>query len=146
MSIPDGWPEFPKILAPLEENQPPSTATWPLYFFLLPTEHALVGSGGFLKPPTAAGEVEIGYEVAPRFRNRGLATAALKMILQRAFSHDAVRMALAYTMAGENASSTVLKKVGMSFAGEHSVPSIGQVWRWQLLRESFAGLEGASSG
>ena len=44
---------------------------------------ALVGFGGYKGPPHG-GEVEIGYAIAPERQNRGLATAAVRVFVERA--------------------------------------------------------------
>ena len=128
--IPEGWPEFPEAFAPSEPERPVN-ATWPSYFFVLPDEGVLVGNGGFAGPPDAAGLVEIGYEIAPAFRNRGLATAAVVAMIQYAFSHNEVRAVVAHTLAEKNASNAVLKKAGMSFIVELPSPETGHVWQWR---------------
>lgn len=130
LSIPEGWPEFPEAFGPSEPERPVNT-TWPGYFFMLPEEGALVGNGGFVGPPDAAGLVEIGYEIAPSFRNRGLATAAVVAMIQYAFSHDEVRAVVAHTLAEKNASNAVLKKAGMMFIAELPNSEVGHVWLWR---------------
>lgn len=111
---------------------------WPFYFFVLPAESALVGSGGFNEVPNPHGEVQIGYEIAPRYRNRGLATAAVLQLVRYAFSQYGTEVVVAYTHATKDASSAVLSRAGLSFAGVHSMPAWGSMARWQLLRADFA--------
>lgn len=129
-SIPDGWPQFPEAFDQSNE----ASATWPSYFFLCPSEQSLVGNGGFAGTLNEAGEVEIGYEIAPQFQNRGFATAAVKKMLKYAFSQKEVLAVVAHTLAEENASNAVLKKVGMSFVAEIPNPELGAVWRWSISR------------
>ena len=129
-SIPEGWPQFPEAFDPSNEE---STA-WPSYFILCPSEHALVGNGGFAGPPSETGEVEIGYEIAPQFENRGFATAAVKEMLKYAFSQPEVQAVVAHTLAEENASNAVLRKAGLSFVAEVPNPEVGSVWRWRISR------------
>ena len=135
VNIPDDWPKFPEAFAASEPERP-INKTWPGYFFVLPEEATLVGNGGFVSPPDSAGLVEIGYEIAPLFQNRGLATAAVVAMIQYAFTHPEVRGVIAHTLAEENASNTVLKKVGMSFVAEIPNPEVGRVWLWRKDRPS----------
>jgi [ribosomal protein S5]-alanine N-acetyltransferase len=60
----------------------PHEADWWMHFFLAEGGAVLVGSGGFAGPPRD-GIIEIGYEIAPEFRGRGLATAAARAMSTR---------------------------------------------------------------
>jgi RimJ/RimL family protein N-acetyltransferase len=133
VSIPVGWPQFPEAFAP-SADETPGDDPWPSYFFISRTENCLVGNGGFAGPPDSSGAVEIGYEIAPAFRNRGYATAAVREMLKYAFSTGEVRCVLAHTLAEPNASNAVLKNAGFEFAGEVANPEVGAVWRWHLGR------------
>ena len=93
-----------------------------------------MGNGGFAGPPSETGEVEIGYEIAPQFENRGFATAAVKEMLKYAFSQPEVQAVVAHTLAEENASNAVLRKAGLSFVAEVPNPEVGSVWRWRISR------------
>lgn len=106
----------------------------PAYFFICPERRSLVGNGGFKGPPNGQGEVEIGYEVAPAFRNQGWATAAVSRLLVLAFTRPETRAVVAHTLAETNPSNAVLRKAGMTF--DSSVPheTFGAVWRWRILR------------
>ena len=42
-----------------------------------------------------------------------------------------VRQVIAHTLPEPNASTRVLQKAGMTFAGEVIDPDDGRVWRWQ---------------
>jgi RimJ/RimL family protein N-acetyltransferase len=133
VSIPDGWPQFPEAFQPSGEEIA-SAETWPSFFFISCSENALVGNGGFAGPPDANGEVEIGFEIAPNFQNRGFATAAVKAMLDLAFSRTQTLAVVAHTLAEENASNAVLRKAGMSFVAELPNPEVGAVWRWRRNR------------
>ena len=133
VSIPAEWPQFPEAFLPLG-GEASADPPWPAYFFVCRTENCLVGNGGFAGPPDSSGSVEIGYEIAPAFRNRGYATAAVREILKYAFSTGEVHRVLAHTLAEPNASNAVLKKAGFEFAGEQANPEVGAVWRWRLAR------------
>jgi [ribosomal protein S5]-alanine N-acetyltransferase len=129
--VPDGWPHFPDSLSALESHACNLLeADWPGYFFLHPKDRVLVGSGVFKGPPDNSGTVEIGYEIASEYWNRGLATEAAQGMIDYAFSHEEVRAVIAHTLAQRNASNRVLQKVGMQFIAEADDPEEGKVWRW----------------
>lgn len=132
VSVPDGWPTFPEAFDPAFPFDP----DWPGVLFVDDEAASLVGNGGFAGPPTAGGEVEIGYEVAPAFQGRGYATEALRLLLGRAFADASVVRVVAHTLAEENASNAVLKKAGFTFAGEVASDEVGSVWRWEKARDA----------
>jgi RimJ/RimL family protein N-acetyltransferase len=138
VSVPDGWPHFPDSLAALEAHASTlGEADWPGYFFLHPKDRVLVGSGVFKGPPDDSGTVEIGYEIASEYWNRGLATEAAQGMIDYAFSHEEVSAVIAHTLAQTNASNRVLQKVGMQFIAEVEDPEEGKVWRWQITRDEY---------
>ena len=75
-----------------------------MQFFLDPATGRLLGSGGFAAPP-AGRTVEIGYEIAPEFRGRGLGTAAARALVDRAVTTGAVDHVVAHTLPGPNPST-----------------------------------------
>lgn len=133
LSVPDEWPYFPEAFQPCGERSP-ADDLWPSYFIICPLEKHLVGNGGFAGSPNASGEVEIGYEIAPQFQNRGFATAAAARMLQYAFSQVEVRAVVAHTLAMDSASTAVLRKAGLRFSGEVPDADAGALWRWRITR------------
>jgi RimJ/RimL family protein N-acetyltransferase len=101
---PDGWPAFPEsiefTIAQLTEH--PHQADWWMHFFLAYGGSLLVGSGGFVGPPVD-GVVEIGYEIAPAYRERGLATEATRAM-----------------------------RLGFRWSREVTHAEDGDLWRWEL--------------
>ena len=138
-TIPDGWPHYPEALALLKIDVDLSGAiatpgAWGGYLFIDRVNHALVGNGGYHGAPNSEGEVEIGYEIAPGYSNRGFATEVARALVRFAFADARVRCIVAHTLPEENASSAVLAKIGMRFAGERRDPEVGVVWNWYLAR------------
>ncbi len=87
--------------------------------------------------PDDSGTIEIGYEIAAEYWNRGLATEAAQGMVDYAFSHEEVRAVIAHTLAQRNASNRVLQKVGMKFIAEVDDPEEGKIWRWQISRDEY---------
>lgn len=135
--IPDGWPQFPEAysvenLSTAETQEGDlSLRIWGTYLFLLSDRSWLVGSGGYKGRPVG-GVVEIGYEVAPDFRNQGFATEATKALIDHAFSHAEIGWVVAHTLPVRNAPTRVLEKVGMALVETVTDPDEGVVWRWGL--------------
>lgn len=130
LRIPAEWPQFPEAFDPTAQAV---ESEWSGYFFVSEHYQSVVGNGGFVGPPIE-GQVEIGYEIAPEFRNKGLATAAVRAILSTAFKSSSVQRVVAHTLAERNASNAVLVKVGMSFVAELANEEVGKIWQWQIAR------------
>jgi RimJ/RimL family protein N-acetyltransferase len=106
-------------------------AEWYTYLFVAPgPDGALLGIGGFKGPPQD-GTVEIGYEIAPALRGRGLATAASVALID--IARDAgCTLVIAHTLAERNPSTSVLTKLGFEQTETVEDPDEGPVWRWEL--------------
>lgn len=89
---------------------------------------------GFAGSLNAEGEIEIGYEVAPAHQGQGHATAAARALVAMAFGRPGVRAVVAHTLAQENASTGVLRRIGMAQVAELPHPEVGAVWRWRLAK------------
>ena len=88
----------------------------------------IVGACGFKTAP-CNGEVELGYGVAPGARGQGAATAAVKMLLTRAFEAGASQVLAA--VAPENHASThVVEKAGFRRDGAGFDQDREYVIRW----------------
>ena len=129
--VPQGWPEFPEAfphtLHRLEAH--PDEADWWMHFFCDARTGVLVGSGGFAGKP-AHRQVEIGYEVAPAFRRRGYATAAVNALIAKAVLSGEVDHIVAHTLAGDQRSAGVLRATDFSETGHTTHPDDGDLVRW----------------
>lgn len=135
-AIAPSWVEFPESLPYVKNKlaEDPDWEEWGTVFFVLEEPRTLVGMGGFKGAPSPDGTVEIGYSIAPDFRGQGLATAAARQLLRRAFASSRVWAVDAHTRPERNASTRVLEKVGMRLLGEISDPKDGLLWHWRLER------------
>lgn len=128
----DGWVGFPEALPlAVEGARERSEDPWGTHLFFDDTDGALVGFGGFKGEPRH-GEVELGYAVAPARRGRGIATAVVDVLIERARAAG-IGAVTAHTLGEENASTAVLRKNGFVRAGDITDPDEGTVWRWELL-------------
>jgi GNAT superfamily N-acetyltransferase len=123
LSVPDGWPEYPDALLSA------AVPGWPFFLFVDSTQASILGSGGFLCAPDDKNEVQVGYEVAPIHRGRGVATHAMQQVL--AAHTSAVPVAVTQSETGPSVS--VLRKLGFSPIGTHRLPSRATVWMWAKL-------------
>jgi [ribosomal protein S5]-alanine N-acetyltransferase len=136
-SVPDGWPEKDAmfIFGAERLKEAPDEGEWRVYLFFDDAD-ALVGSGGYQGPPTGQRPdriVEIGYEIAPAFRGKGLGTAAVSALVEHARATHTVDTVLARTEPKMSASVRILKKLEFVNVGLVPPPDQGDaVWQWQL--------------
>ncbi|GAA3945567.1 GNAT family N-acetyltransferase [Hymenobacter algoricola] len=76
------------------------------------TPATLVGAGGYLGPPDAAGTAEIGYSISADWRGQGLGTELVAGLIRQAEQTGMVRRLLAHTEPGNAASRQVLLRNG----------------------------------
>jgi len=112
----------------------PADAGWWTYFPIHKQNNELIGSGGYKGGPTEQGTVEIGYEIAPAYRNKGLATEMAVALISHAFADSRVQSILAHTLGETNASTKVLAKCGFQKVEEINDPEDGLIWKWELKR------------
>jgi RimJ/RimL family protein N-acetyltransferase len=102
---------------------------WFGYLVMEGETRQLVGVCSFKGPP-ADGVLEIAYFTFPGFEGRGIGTEMARFLLQRAAMLPDVSAIIARTAAESNASTRILEKIGMRFAGEEQEEGMA-VWRWQ---------------
>lgn len=123
------WLAFPEALPYMLETVRASGASaWGSHLFF--HEGALVGFGGWKGAPVE-GAAELGYAVAPERRGRGIATAVVRVLVER--GRDAgLTTVLAHTLAETNASTRVLERCGFTKTADVDDPEDGALWRWEL--------------
>ena len=125
-----GWMDVPEVLPRLIAGAlrgGPDPWGWHL---VVDDAGALIGNCGWKGEPVD-GVAELGYAIAPARRNRGVATAVVRTLLQRA-TQAGLRTAVAHTLAEESASTTVLRRCGFARVGDVVDPQQGTVWRWEV--------------
>jgi RimJ/RimL family protein N-acetyltransferase len=129
--VADGYLAFPEALpATVRALRDGADPAWSSYLIVDPATSTVVGLGGFAGPPTD-GSVEIGYSVAPAHRGRGHATEAARRWIEIAAARG-VTLVRASTLAEENPSTAVLRRLGFRRTAELADPEVGAVWRWEL--------------
>ena len=76
------------------------------------TPRTLIGAGGFMGPPDAAGTAEIGYSIAADWRGQGLGSELVAGLVQQAAATGMVRQLLAHTAADNLPSQRALVRNG----------------------------------
>jgi RimJ/RimL family protein N-acetyltransferase len=134
--IASGWEDFADAMRVSRDKlrANPALSGWWTHLLLVGEPPMVAGVCGYTGPPTADGVVEIAYATAPSYQGRGLATLAAAELTRRAFGDMRVRVVCAHTLPEHNASTRILEKLGMSFAGCVNDADEGLVWRWELTR------------
>jgi RimJ/RimL family protein N-acetyltransferase len=97
----------------------------------------LVGMCGFKSPPQN-GRVEIAYGTTPGNEGRGIATQLAQQLVQVAREAEPGITVVAQTLPEENASTSVLRKLGFVLTGTVNHPEDGDVWEWCLTKSGEA--------
>ncbi|KAA0989953.1 GNAT family N-acetyltransferase [Dyadobacter aurulentus] len=136
VNVPKKWTEFRDTFTPSYHRWKahPPLRNWWVYLIIYKPDNQLIGSCGFKGEPDSNGTVEIGYEIMPSHRGRGLGTETAKGLLDHAFRQPGVLKVMAHTLAEENASAHLLEKIGFSQTEDVSDPEEGLLWRWELSR------------
>lgn len=79
----------------------------------------MIGTCGFTKIDDENKVAEIGYVINPDYWNLGLATEAAEIVMDFAFDTMKLHRVEAKFMFGNDASLSVMKKLGMKFEGYH---------------------------
>jgi RimJ/RimL family protein N-acetyltransferase len=99
--------------------------------WMMVADGEVVGLCGFKTPPSADGEVELGYGVAASRRRRGHASAAVGAVIEAAQHDPALRVIVAVTDVDNVASQRVLERNGFERVGTHLDPDEGEGILWR---------------
>lgn len=103
--------------------------------YLALEENKCVGTCAFKSPPEN-NRVEIAYFTFPEYEGQGVATCMAQALIRIAFHTGPQLTIAAQTLPKENASTTILKKLGFQFVAETENSEDGKVWEWQLKNSS----------
>lgn len=110
---------------------------WTAHFAVSGDE--VVGYCCFKSAP-ANGTVEIAYATMPGLEGKGIATSMASRLIERARSEIPEIDIIAHTLPEENASTTVLRKLGFEYKECLNHPDDGEVWQWRLLVVESSGV------
>lgn len=88
-------------------------------------DDVIVGNAGFKGAPTA-GVVELGYRITPDNRRRGIACAAVNLLLDEAREHPDVDAVIARISPDNDASVGVVTSTGFTQVEDHQHPRWGR--------------------
>jgi RimJ/RimL family protein N-acetyltransferase len=87
------------------------------FFWFIQSEEKIVGNITVKEINRRMLTAELGYGIAPEARGNGYATAAVRLVTQRAFGESPLRKLIAYVHEDNVASRRVLEKVGYTAEG-----------------------------
>jgi RimJ/RimL family protein N-acetyltransferase len=96
-----------------------------------------IGYVNFHAAPDAAGTVEIGYTILPRWRRRGYATEAARAALRWAVADPRVRTLRASVAPDNEPSRRLVAALGFVQVGEQWDPEDGRELVHEITREAF---------
>jgi quercetin dioxygenase-like cupin family protein/GNAT superfamily N-acetyltransferase len=99
--------------------------------YLAERDGLVVGTCAFKSPPQE-GRVEIAYFTLPEYEGMGVATRMARRLVQIARDADSGVAIVAQTLPHENASTSVLRKLGFRRVGAAHDDEVGEVWEWQM--------------
>ncbi len=100
--------------------QDSATGQDPIFAIILGPEQTQVGSVGYWQKEWQGQQVwETGWSVLPEFQGRGIATAAARLIVDRARSEKKYRFLHAYPAVDNGASNAICRKAGFTLQGEY---------------------------
>ena len=120
--------------AHLFQKKVKASSPWIGYLVVDAEENEIIGCCGFKGNPTPESEVEIAYYTFPPYEKRGYATQMTKTLTQLALEREEVKIVLAHTLPGNNASARVLEKARFGRTKTVTDPEDNEVWRWERSR------------
>lgn len=99
--------------------------------YLARRDDQLVGSCGFKSPPCER-QVEIAYFTFPAYEGQGIGTQMARQLVAITRAADPQVVVTAQTLPHENASTSILRKLGFQQTGLAHDDEVGVVWQWTL--------------
>ena len=137
VNVPKKWTEFRDTFTPSYHRWKahPPLRDWWVYLIIHIPDNMLIGSCGYKGERDANGMVEIGYEIMPSHRMKGLGAETAKGLTDHAFAQPGVHKIVAHTVREENGSVKILEKIGFKQTEDVNDPDEGPLWRWELARK-----------
>lgn len=120
----------------IAESSARRTDAYVPYKIILRASGQVIGGCGFLGPPNSSGSVEIGYGLVPSHRGKGIATEAVRGLVEHAWKDRVVKQVFAMTDNDNDPSQGVLRR-----AGFQHVDSDGNQLLWEVHRQSGTSLD-----
>ena len=116
--IPAGWPRdgdsrLGLTIQLTALRRRPRQGAWRVRLMVLRAEHRVAGTIHLKGPPGVARSVDLGWEVEPSDRGRGLATEGARAVLRWALTQPRVRRVTARIHDHNTASVRVAERLGM---------------------------------
>jgi ribosomal-protein-alanine N-acetyltransferase len=118
--IPAEWLDAALPMARMRREQireDPSATAWLLRAIVLRDERKVIGYVNFHGPPSPEGWAEIGYEILPAYRRRGIATETARAMFDWAHSQHGVTRFRASIGPANTASLGMIRKLGFTRTG-----------------------------
>lgn len=113
--------------------------------YLAEQDGRVVGTCAFKSPPQE-GRVEIAYFTFPEYEGKGVATRMARQLVQIAQDADSGVGIIAQTLPHENASTSVLRKLGFRRVGTAHDDEVGEVWEWKVGEQNAPTLRKTGEG
>jgi [ribosomal protein S5]-alanine N-acetyltransferase len=124
-AVPSNWPPVdwePHVLDILlkQYERYPEQISWHRYVAFLNSDgtRTLIGMVGAFWRETSPAECEIGYSILPPYERQGLATEAVRALIQLIRSDPRIKTVVAHTFPELAGSIRVMEKCGLVFDGE----------------------------
>ncbi len=122
----------------LRGTAPVDPGGWGLWLYVYRPERMVVGAFTFGGPPNAGGDVQIGYQMVPAHRRRGLTVEAARALIGWAFHDSRVARVRADCAAANLASVRTLEKLGSArFGAERNGAGNGDQLHWEITRSAW---------
>ena len=115
----------------LGRTAPAEIGGWGLWLFFYKPERLVVGAASFNAPPNN-GQVELGYQVVPAHRRRGLTSEGCSALIEWAFFDPQTMEIVAECDSSNTASVHTLEKLGFTL-----LKSRLDRLHWHLLRTNW---------
>ena len=131
LRLPPGGVEAPETLAVIAGIHAGLEAAGEQGAWMMVADGEVVGLCGYVRP-SAFGEAEIGYGVAPCRRNQGHATAAVAAIVEQVRKGARLHALTAFTPISNLTSQSVLRRNGFMEARRRTHSDDGDQIQWRL--------------